>query len=289
MKTALFALVILVTAVTVCSTKRNRKHFCKLPPIPRNAAVRYRKFHGKNFTKIGSKIVYSCIKGFFRHGARWIKCEKNGKWSNIPPVCKGKHFCKLPPVPENAKVRYGNFHGKNFTKIGSKIVYSCIKGFFRHGARWIKCQKNGKWSNIPPVCKVGRCNKPYGLKFMRNGNYITDNENFEYMSTIKIVCNQGYSVFTNSPDAMTCTQNRYGQMVWQPPYVRRSYRKYFLPVYRLVGYCMREYPRNLSEGHDKILHVTLVALTDEVCQFIFFWSLRVIIFSGVHAAFGTFL
>jgi len=158
MKTVLFALVIFAIAVTVCSTKRKRKHFCKLPPVPGNATVRYRRFHYKKFTKIGSKIVYSCIKGYFRHGPRKIKC-----------------------------------------------------------------QKNGKWSNIPPVCKVGRCNKPYRLKFLRNGNYITDNENFEYMTTITIVCNQSYSVSTNSPDAMTCTQDKYGQMVWQPPYVPRCY------------------------------------------------------------------
>ena len=64
-------------------------HFCKLPQVPGNATVRYKRFHGKKFTKVGSKIVYSCNKGFIRHGTRKIKCQKNGNWSNSPPVCKG--------------------------------------------------------------------------------------------------------------------------------------------------------------------------------------------------------
>ena len=89
---------------------------------------------------------------------------------------------------------------------------------------------------------------------MRNGNYITDNENFEYMTTITIVCNQSYSVSTNSPDAMTCTQNKYGQMVWQPPYVPRCYRKYFLLIYSYI----EEYIKKLSIEQNIILRVMLV-------------------------------
>jgi len=96
--------------------------------------VRYRRFHYKNFTKIGSKIVYSCIKGFFRHGARWIKCQKDRKWSNIPPVCidgKTSSLLRTGPIyldstngldvifmiESSSRIRKGNFRlALEFTK-----------------------------------------------------------------------------------------------------------------------------------------------------------------------------
>ena len=59
---------------------------------------------------------------------------------------------------------------------------------------------------------------------------MTDNENFEYMTTITIACNESYTVSSRSPDAMTCIQDKSGRMVWQPPYVPRCFRKYFLSL-----------------------------------------------------------
>ena len=73
---------------------------------------------------------------------------------------------------------------------------------------------------------VGRCRKPFSLRFLKNGIYKVDNEKLEYLSTITVICNESYSISASSPDAMTCVQNARGSMVWQPPYVPRCYREY---------------------------------------------------------------
>lgn len=68
------------------------KSLCKIPEIPGNATVRYRKFIKGKITKVGSKILFACKKGFVRRGARKIKCLKSGKWTSQPPTCEGNWF-----------------------------------------------------------------------------------------------------------------------------------------------------------------------------------------------------
>ena len=63
---------------------------------------------------------------------------------------KQKDGCGFLNPPENGNVRHKG------TKVGSKAVYSCKRGYQLKGEHERKCQYNGSWSGDEPQCKPGK-------------------------------------------------------------------------------------------------------------------------------------
>ena len=56
--------------------------------------------------------------------------------------------CGAPdPADPNGSIHFTT------TTLGSRVVYSCNKGFFTDDESVSICQANGEWSNQAPVCK----------------------------------------------------------------------------------------------------------------------------------------
>uniref|UniRef100_A0A4W5M016 Sushi domain-containing protein n=1 Tax=Hucho hucho TaxID=62062 RepID=A0A4W5M016_9TELE len=76
---------------------------------------------GTNFT-FGSKVTFSCVKGFVPGDPYEIQCEANLKWNSAPPVCQPV-TCGEPPHVGNADF---TLKGKTYL---STVIYSCAEGY----------------------------------------------------------------------------------------------------------------------------------------------------------------
>eukprot|EP00073_Rattus_norvegicus_P029919 XP_006250538.1 PREDICTED: complement receptor type 2 isoform X3 [Rattus norvegicus] len=101
-------------------------------------------------------VAFSCEPGFTLKGSGRIRCSAQGTWKPPVPVCeKG---CQAPP-----KIINGQKEDRYFLNFdpGTSIRYSCDPGYFLVGEDTIHCTSEGKWTPIPPQCKVAEC-KPVG-------------------------------------------------------------------------------------------------------------------------------
>uniref|UniRef100_A0A3B3T3R4 Sushi, von Willebrand factor type A, EGF and pentraxin domain-containing protein 1 n=1 Tax=Paramormyrops kingsleyae TaxID=1676925 RepID=A0A3B3T3R4_9TELE len=133
---------------------------------------------GSNFI-VGSEVVFTCEEGYELTGSSHMQCTETGEWDGIFPYCKLS--CRKPPVPDNSIIK-----GNNFT-FGSKVTFSCKKGFLSRGPAEIECLANLKWSRSPPACEPMTCNEPPHVK---HGN-VTGTKR-TYQSTVTYTCAEGY-------------------------------------------------------------------------------------------------
>ncbi|XP_064382164.1 sushi, von Willebrand factor type A, EGF and pentraxin domain-containing protein 1-like isoform X2 [Halichondria panicea] len=134
----------------------------------------------------GSKATYTCGRRFTLVGSSTAKCQFNGKWSSVPPVCKPIFCPKLTP-PAYGAVNDGN------NRAGTKAVYTCNDGFEISGQSSRKCQLDSTWSGKAPTCILIKCPN---LEDPENG-FVDDGDNLA--GTIaKYTCDYGFKLVGSS-------------------------------------------------------------------------------------------
>eukprot|EP00063_Salmo_salar_P087679 XP_014062514.1 PREDICTED: sushi, von Willebrand factor type A, EGF and pentraxin domain-containing protein 1-like isoform X3 [Salmo salar] len=134
---------------------------------------------GSNFL-MGSEVVFSCEEGYELIGSSHVQCLETGSWNDIFPYCRALS-CGRPSVPENAVMM-----GTNFT-FGSKVTFSCVKGFVPGDPYEMRCQASLKWSRAPPACQRVTCGDP---PHVDNSDVTLKGKT--YLSTVLYTCAEGY-------------------------------------------------------------------------------------------------
>ncbi|XP_067839671.1 sushi, von Willebrand factor type A, EGF and pentraxin domain-containing protein 1 [Heptranchias perlo] len=131
---------------------------------------------------VGGQVTFSCEEGYQLNGTENVTCLEDGQWSDPVPHCQARS-CEVPDVPAN-----GTAEGTNLT-YGSKVAYSCNKGYVLSGAAEISCLANGSWSHETPACEPLMCPTPQDTD---SGRY--DLNGITYLSTVSYTCNNGYQL-----------------------------------------------------------------------------------------------
>uniref|UniRef100_A0A674AIS1 Sushi, von Willebrand factor type A, EGF and pentraxin domain-containing protein 1 n=1 Tax=Salmo trutta TaxID=8032 RepID=A0A674AIS1_SALTR len=134
---------------------------------------------GSNFL-MGSEVVFSCEEGYELIGSSHVQCLETGSWNDVFPYCRALS-CGRPSVPENAVMM-----GTNFT-FGSKVTFSCVKGFVPGDPYEMRCQASLKWSRAPPACQRVTCGDP---PHVDNSDVTLKGKT--YLSTVLYTCAEGY-------------------------------------------------------------------------------------------------
>ncbi|XP_039702942.1 complement receptor type 2-like isoform X2 [Pteropus medius] len=97
-------------------------------------------------------VVFACVFGFTLKGNKEIRCNAQGRWEPLPPVCE--KACQAPP-----KILNGQREDRHRTRFdpGTSIKYSCDPGYVLVGEESIHCTSEGVWTPTAPKCKVAEC------------------------------------------------------------------------------------------------------------------------------------
>ncbi|XP_027142800.1 sushi, von Willebrand factor type A, EGF and pentraxin domain-containing protein 1 isoform X2 [Larimichthys crocea] len=134
---------------------------------------------GSNFL-MGGEVVFGCDVGYELIGSARLLCLETGSWDDPVPYCRALS-CSTPTVPENSVMT-----GNNFT-YGSKVTFSCMKGFLPQIPYEFQCLASLRWSGTPPVCHPVTCG---GLPTVMNADYTIDKNT--YRSIVTYTCAEGY-------------------------------------------------------------------------------------------------
>ncbi|XP_029026032.1 sushi, von Willebrand factor type A, EGF and pentraxin domain-containing protein 1 isoform X4 [Betta splendens] len=129
---------------------------------------------------MGSVVVFGCDSGYELVGSSRLHCLDTGNWDDPIPYCRALS-CPTPTVPENSVMK-----GNNFT-YGSKVTFSCTKGFMPPFPYEFQCLASLSWSGTPPSCHPVTCGGPPALE---NADYSLIRNT--YMSTVIYTCAEGY-------------------------------------------------------------------------------------------------
>uniref|UniRef100_A0A8C7IIV5 Sushi, von Willebrand factor type A, EGF and pentraxin domain-containing protein 1 n=1 Tax=Oncorhynchus kisutch TaxID=8019 RepID=A0A8C7IIV5_ONCKI len=165
---------------------------CGRPSVPENAVMK-----GTNFT-FGSKVTFSCVKGFVPGDPYEIRCQANLKWSSAPPVCQPV-TCGEPPHVDNAAF---TLKGKTYL---STVIYSCAEGYRLQGSEEVVCEASGEWSSPAPLCASVHCGDPPALR-----DSVTMGDDHTLGNKVHYVCKEGYTLI--GPESRECLST--GQ--WSP-------------------------------------------------------------------------
>ncbi|XP_078701663.1 P-selectin-like [Branchiostoma floridae x Branchiostoma belcheri] len=121
---------------------------CSKPTPPKNG-------HMVGSTLYKGKMHFICARGYNLVGARYITCQADGTWSGSVPTCKAAE-CKIGEPPVNGLMKKRRIRGINY------LEFHCNQGYRLVGAKAIRCQTDGTWSDSVPTCKA-ICRKGYQL------------------------------------------------------------------------------------------------------------------------------
>ncbi|XP_029791216.1 complement receptor type 2 isoform X3 [Suricata suricatta] len=97
-------------------------------------------------------VVFACTFGFTMKGSKEIRCNGQGAWEPLVPVCeKG---CQAPP-----EILNGQKEDRPTVRFdpGTSIKYSCDPGYVLVGEKSINCTSDGVWTPTAPECKEAEC------------------------------------------------------------------------------------------------------------------------------------
>ncbi|XP_056124585.1 sushi, von Willebrand factor type A, EGF and pentraxin domain-containing protein 1 isoform X2 [Rhinichthys klamathensis goyatoka] len=155
--------------------------YCKALSCAHPTLPEYGILKGANFT-YGSKVTFSCEKGYVPQEPIESQCQLDLKWSREAHVCKPV-TCGEPPVVDYAEY---TLNGKVFL---STLTYTCIEGYRLLGAMELKCESSGEWAFPPPLCARVDCGKPPPLR-----DAVIKGDNFTLGSRIIYICKEGYTL-----------------------------------------------------------------------------------------------
>ena len=144
------------------------------------------------FVSIDDEIAtYGCIPGYHLIGNNKLECQMDGSWINELPVCLAVDCDDL----EDEVFEHGNRTQTGYY-FGDTSEYICEEGFNLIGSAMRRCQTDGSWSGLPPVCLIVRCPGTFEIL---NGRIEGDNV---YDSTLTFTCNEGFRI--NGEYILTC-------------------------------------------------------------------------------------
>ncbi|XP_019713979.1 sushi, von Willebrand factor type A, EGF and pentraxin domain-containing protein 1 isoform X2 [Hippocampus comes] len=153
-----------------------RAQSCPPPSVPENSLMT-----GSNFT-YGSKVTFSCMKGFLPQIPYEFQCISSLRWSGTPLVCHPVS-CGGPPIVGNA------YYTLTTNTYKSTVSYSCAEGFRPQGPIEVVCEETGEWSRPYPRCVSVLCGDPPTMR-----DAVTRGENYELGNKVHYVCKEGYTM-----------------------------------------------------------------------------------------------
>ncbi|KAL9989269.1 hypothetical protein ACROYT_G003802 [Oculina patagonica] len=169
---------------------------CPEPTIPRNA---YISNPSKKYPS-GYKVTFKCNEGYNQEGMATQMCFL-GKWTVLPFKCT-EGGCGDPGTPEN-----GRKLGVTYS-VNSVVYFNCDLGYELVGSPDRKCQLNGTWTGIQPVCKVVNCGFPPRPK---NGSFIGNGTTFQ--NSLRFQCDDGFELEGSETRMCTSDKNWSGKEV----------------------------------------------------------------------------
>uniref|UniRef100_A0A8C4ZWE3 Sushi, von Willebrand factor type A, EGF and pentraxin domain-containing protein 1 n=1 Tax=Gadus morhua TaxID=8049 RepID=A0A8C4ZWE3_GADMO len=134
---------------------------------------------GINFL-MGGEVVFGCQEGHELIGSPKLLCLETGSWNKPFPYCQALP-CPEPSVPANSDMK-----GANFT-YGSKVTFSCRKGYLPQVPYEFQCLSSQRWSGSPPPCHPVSCGDPPSVQ---RAHYTL--QETTYLAVVKYTCGDGY-------------------------------------------------------------------------------------------------
>ncbi|XP_072049129.1 uncharacterized protein [Amphiura filiformis] len=106
---------------------------------------------GTTFT-FGSNASFICNPGYVLYGSETIKCQDDGTWTNVPPVCGlFNRPIQEPGCPKLTRPENG-YHFDLGNGYGMFNHFLCRDGYGLKGDSQRYCRDNGTWSGEPAEC-----------------------------------------------------------------------------------------------------------------------------------------
>ncbi|XP_078114520.1 complement factor H-like [Sander vitreus] len=146
----------------------------------------------------GSKVVYTCHKGYQMVSRTNYRHCMNEGWDGVVPVCEAQQ-CPVIHVDNNVQVN-GDPEEATY---GNVVRFSCKSNsdiLSNPGSAELYCDENGEWSGQPPKCIEIKCTVPP----IENG-HVPDRNIQEYKEhdVLHFMCNSQYKPTEDRPSRCT--------------------------------------------------------------------------------------
>ncbi|XP_022239603.1 locomotion-related protein Hikaru genki-like [Limulus polyphemus] len=121
------------------------------PPIQATDHKRLMAIEG---TRLHSKARFACLEGYVLRGEEELTCTASEEWSHVPPLCQA---IQCPPLAVESRHLVASTRNRTF---GTRVNFICTWGYRLVGSSSLRCLKNQRWSDFPPVCEVIVCKPP---------------------------------------------------------------------------------------------------------------------------------
>ncbi|XP_020492921.2 complement factor H-like isoform X2 [Labrus bergylta] len=159
--------------------------------------AQFADFHlekGDDFV-FGSKVVYTCQKGYQMVSRSNSRICMAGGWDGVVPVCEAQQ-CPVIHVADNVQV-IGDPEDANY---GNVVRFSCKSNTeVLNGTSEIYCDENGEWSAQAPSCEEIKCAIPQ-IQHGRLTGQLQDHKEHE---VLHFECNQKFKKQTERPSKCT--------------------------------------------------------------------------------------
>ena len=152
------------------------------PPIEREPHTSASGSCAKQPQNYGRVCTFFPDPGWELVGARQVKCQGSGRWSEIPPSAE------LVKCGDLGDIAHGTVSCSFGSTYGSMCEYKCDLGYTSIGVTSITCGRDRSWDDFPPFCQIKRCT---ALTEPSNGRMFCVSDN-TFGSECVFSCNMGY-------------------------------------------------------------------------------------------------
>ncbi|KAK7501166.1 hypothetical protein BaRGS_00007651, partial [Batillaria attramentaria] len=141
----------------------------------------------------GSKVTFSCKRGFYVAGRDTSMCLVTGEWENETPPCL-RVECGRPGTILN-----GYYEGWKFS-FDNRVRFRCNEGYKLKGPDTLYCNEDGVWDGERPDCVEITCDLP-----LLSENTVHKNPQDKYLPgyTATLACAPGHKLLT-AHDSVSC-------------------------------------------------------------------------------------